>query len=562
MCDFIGGRSLSKGVYEEKPWLRNYDPDVPETLEYPNISVSDMVDAAVSEFPKSPAIISGKRKILFGEFGDYIDRFAAALADMGVKKGDRVGILCLNMPQYLITLYGAFKIGAVPAGINPLLTPRELKYILDDSDAETIVALDLFLPRVQEIKGETRLKNVIVTGLGDFPPEGPLPEPQEVEGATQFLNMLKHEPKPPKVKINPREDWALLQYTAGTTGLPKGAILTHANMVKQTTQLIAWLKFDRGKEIVCSSFPFFHLAGLEFNIGCVSQAAGQVLIANPRDIEGTLNLIDEYKPSVICNVPTIYIQLLRHPKFEKSAIRKVRMFISGAAAFAPEIINEYNSKTEGVVLEVWGMTEASPVLTANPAEGTRKVGSVGIPLSDTIVKVVDVETGEEELTVGESGELVAYGPQVFYKGYWKKPEETKKALKDDWYYTGDIGYMDEDGYFYIVDRKKDIINVSGYKVASREVDDFLFEHPAVNMAATIGIPDPDRPGSEIVKAYTTLNEGYEGSPELAEEIRQFLKKSLAPYKVPKIIEFRKDLPLSATGKVLKRELREEEKAKK
>ncbi|MFB0559894.1 MAG: AMP-binding protein [Candidatus Lokiarchaeia archaeon] len=553
---------MSKGIYEEKPWLKHYDPSVPEKLEYPNISVSDMVDAAVREFPESPAMFSGKRIISFGEFGDYIDRFAAALADLEVGKGDRVGILSLNMPQYLITLYGAFKIGAVSTGINPLLTPRELKYIVDDSDAETIVALDLFLPRVQEIREETKLKNVIVTGLGDFPPEGPLPEPQEVEGAIQFLNMLKHEPNPPEVKINPREDWGLLQYTAGTTGLPKGTILTHANTVANTTQLISWLNFERGKEVVCSSFPFFHLAGLEFNIGCVSQAAGQILIANPRDIEGTLNLIDEYHPSIICNVPTIYIQLLRHPKFEDSAIRKAKMFISGAAAFAPEIINEYNSKTEGVVLEVWGMTEASPVLTANPVEGQKKVGSVGIPLPDTIVKVVDLETGAEELPIGENGELVAYGPQVFYKGYWKKPEETKNALKDGWYYTGDIGYMDEDGYFYIVDRKKDIINVSGYKVASREVDDVLFEHPAVNMPATIGIPDSERPGSEIVKAYVTLNEGYEGSPELAEEIRQFLKKSLAPYKVPKMIEFREELPLSATGKVLKRELREQEQAKK
>ncbi|MHA1430867.1 MAG: AMP-binding protein, partial [Candidatus Freyarchaeota archaeon] len=232
--------------------------------------------------------------------------------------------------------------------------------------------------------------------------------------------------------------------------------------VANTTQLEKWVRLERGKEVVCSSFPFFHLAGLEFNILCVAVAAAQILIANPRDIETTFNLIDEYHPSVLCNVPTIYIMLLKHPRFQESAIRKARMFISGAAPFAPEIINEYNSKTEGVVLEVWGMTEASPVLTANPLEGVRKVGSVGIPLPDTVVKVVDLETGAEELPVGEQGELVARGPQVFYKGYWKKPEETEKALRDGWYYTGDIGYMDEDGYFYIVDRKKDIINVSGY----------------------------------------------------------------------------------------------------
>jgi long-chain acyl-CoA synthetase len=552
---------LSKSEYEEKPWLRNYDPSVPEKLKYPKISVSDFVDATVKNFPKSPAIFWTKRRINFGEFGDYINSFAAALTDLGVKKGNRVGIICLNMPQYLIALYGTLKIGAVPTGINPLLTPREIKYIIDDSDVETIVSLDFFLPKVQEIRKETKLKNVIVTGLGDFPPEGPLPTPKEVEGVTQFLNLLKHEPKPPKVKINPREDWALLQYTAGTTGLPKGTILTHANMVANTTQLISWLNFEPGKEIVCSSFPFFHLAGLEFNIGVVSQGGAQILIANPRDVEGTLNLIDMYHPTVLCNVPTAYLMLLRHPKFQQSAIRKAKVFVSGAAPFPPEIINEYNSKTEGVVLEVWGMTEASPVVTANPRAGLKKVGSVGVPLQDTIVKVVDLETGTEDLPVGETGELVTWGPQIFYKGYWKKPEETEKALKNGWYFTGDIGYMDEDGYFYIVDRKKDIINVSGYKVASMEVDNVLYEHPAVNMAATIGIPNPDRPGSEIVKAYVTLKEGYKESPQLAEEIRQSLKKDLAPYKIPKVIEFRKELPISATGKILKRELREEEKAK-
>ncbi|MFB0563963.1 MAG: AMP-binding protein [Candidatus Lokiarchaeia archaeon] len=551
---------MVKSIYEEKPWLRNYDSFIPESMDYPKVSISDLVDATVKEFPQNTVMFSGKRKITFGEFGDYMDRFAAALADLGVKKGDRVGLLSLNNPQYLIAFYGILKIGAVPTGINPLLTPRELKYILEDSDAESIVSLDLFLPKVQEVKAETGLKNVIMAGLGDFPPEGPLPEPQEVEGATHFLELLKHEPNPPEVKINPKEDWALLQYTAGTTGLPKGTILTHANMVANNTQLREWIKIGGGKDIVCSSFPFFHLAGLAFNIIAVVGAAAQILIANPRDVEGTLNLIDEYKPNIICNVPTIYIQLLSHPRFQESAISKAKTFVSGAAPLPPEIINEYNSKTEGVVLEVWGMTEASPVLTANPLEGLRKVGSVGIPLPDTIVKVVDVETGAEELPYGENGELVALGPMVFYKGYWKKPEETKNALREGWYYTGDIGYMDEDGYFYIVDRKKDIINVSGYKVASREVDDFLFEHPAVNMAATIGIPDKDRPGSEIVKAYIILNEGYEEGPELAEKIRESLRKGLAPYKIPKIIEFRKDLPLSATGKVLKRELREAEKA--
>ncbi len=553
---------MAKVKYEDKPWLKHYDHDVPETLEYPNKTVPDLLDASVKDFPDAPSMFFGKRTITYGELGDYKDRFAAALADMGVKKGDRVGMMCLNLPQYPIAFYGTLEIGAVSMGINPLLTPRELKYIINDSEAETIFTLDLFLPKVQEIIEETGLKNVIVTGLGDFPQEGPLPEPPQIEGATQFLNMLKHEPNPPKVKIDPKEDTAILQYTAGTTGVPKGTIITHFNIVTELELVKVWLKFKRGKDIVCSSFPFFHGAGLFFNMITVTFANSQILIINPRDLDATLDLIDMYQPSVICNVPTIYIQLLRHPKFEDSAIRKARLFITGAMSLAPEILNEYKNRTAGNMVEVWGMTETTTALTGNPLEGMKKVGSVGIPFPDTIVKVVDLETGTEELPVGEPGELLGKGPQVFYKGYWKKPEETANALKDGWHYTGDVGYMDEDGYFYIVDRKKDIINVSGYKVPSKEVDDVLYEQTAVNMAATIGVPDPNRPGSEIVKAIITLNEGYEESPELIEEIRQSLRKSLAAYKVPKIIEIRKELPLSATGKILKKDLREEAKAKK
>ncbi|MGP3667403.1 MAG: long-chain-fatty-acid--CoA ligase [Candidatus Bathyarchaeota archaeon] len=548
---------MSRNIYERKPWLKNYNSFVPETLEYPNVPISYLVKSSVKDFPEKPALYYGNRKVTYREFGDYIARFAAALDEMGVKKGDRIGILCLNTPQYLITFYGALEIGAVPTGVNPLLTPRELEYILVDADIETLVTLDLFLPRVQEVKEKTSLKHVIVTRLNDFPGDESLPEPQKIIGTISFLDLLKHDSNPPQAKIDPKNDLAILQYTAGTTGLPKGVMLTHANIVANITQILAWLEFKKGEEIVCSSFPFFHLAGLAFNMVAVAATAAQVLITNPRDIETTFDLIDKHHPSILCNVPTIYIMLLRHPRFNSSAIGKVRMFVSGAAPLPTEILREYQQKTNGVMIEVWGMTEASPVLTANPVKGHKKAGSVGIPLPDTMVKVVDMETGVKELPIGEQGELIAQGPQVFYKGYWKKPKETAEALKNGWYYTGDVGYMDEDGYFYIVDRKKDIINVSGYKVASREVDDILLQHPAVSMAATIGIPDPERPGSEVVKTYIVLKEGYKPSPELAEEIKQWLRKLLAPYKIPKIIEFRRELPLSATGKILKRELKKE-----
>jgi len=374
-----GGDAMPESIYEKKPRLKHFDSFVPESLEYPAISVSDFVEASVRDFPESPAIYHGKRKITFSEFGDYVTRFAAALADLGVGKGDRVGILCLNMPQYLIAFYGALKIGAVPTGINPLFTPRELKYILNDSDAETIVALDLFLPRVQEIKEETSLRNVIVTGLGDFPQEGPLPTPQEVEGATQFLDMLKHEPKPPEVEISSKEDWALLQYTAGTTGLPKGTILTHANTVANTTQLEKWVRLERGKEVVCSSFPFFHLAGLEFNILCVAVAAAQILIANPRDIETTFNLIDEYHPLSPVQRSNHLHYAPETPKVPRISHKKGENVHKRSRPVRPRNHKRVQQQNRGGGARSLGNDRSQPGTHSKPARRSEKGGLSGHP---------------------------------------------------------------------------------------------------------------------------------------------------------------------------------------
>nr|MDO8080941.1 long-chain fatty acid--CoA ligase [Candidatus Freyarchaeota archaeon] len=543
--------------YLSKPWLNHYDPDIPQTIKYPKIPIYETLNKSVKDFPEKPALYWGKRAINYRTLGEYVDRFSNALTDLGIKKGDRVALLMLNTPQYVISLYGILKAGAVATGINPLLTPREIEFILTDSGAETIITLDLFLPRVIEVKDKTKLKNIIVTGLGDFPQtDAPLPEPPEKEGVKQFLTLLKnHPPKPPKIKINPEEDAAILQYTGGTTGLPKGVVLTHRNIVSNIHQVYTWFNPTFGTDTFCSAFPMFHVAGLIVNLVAVTLGGVQCLIWNPRDSDNIIQLINDYKPKWIVNVPTLYMMLLANPKFFKSEVVNAEQFLSAAAPMPVEIIKELQTKTKGVVVEIWGLTETSPAATIMPFKGTKKAGSVGLPLADTIVKVVDIES-RETLPVGEKGELAVYGPQVFYKGYRNKPEETANALQDGWVYTGDVGYMDEDGYFYIIDRTKDMINVSGYKVFSREVDEVLHEHPAVALAATIGIPDPERPGSERVKAFIVLKQGYQESPELKEDILKFLQKNLAKYKVPKFIEFRKELPMSLTGKVLKRQLRE------
>ncbi len=548
---------MAEDDYLSKPWLKHYDADAPKTIDYPKIPIHETLNKTVKDFPDKPALFWGKRAITFKELGEYSDRLANALAEMGVKKGDRVALIMLNVPQYPISIYGILKAGATVTGINPLLSAREVEFILNDSGAETIVALDLFLSRVEEVKDNTKLKNIIIAGIGDFPQEeGPLPEPQEREGVKDFMTLIKtHPPEPPKVEIDPEEDEAILQYTGGTTGLPKGVVLTHRNIVSNIHQVYTWFNPSFGTDVFCSAFPMFHVAGLIVNLVAVTIGGAQCLIWNPRDTDFIIQMINDHKPKWIVNVPTLYMLLLSNPKFFESEVVNAEQFLSAAAPMPVEVIKELQTKTKGVVVEIWGLTETSPGATIMPFKGAKKPGSVGIPLADTLVKVVDIET-REALTVGEPGELAVYGPQVFYKGYWNKPKETAHALQDGWVYTGDVGYMDEDGYFYIVDRTKDMINVSGYKVFSREVDEVLHEHPAVAIGAAVGVPDPERPGSERVKVYIVLKEGYEESPELKEEILEFLKNNLAKYKVPKFLEFRKELPMSLTGKVLKRELRD------
>jgi long-chain acyl-CoA synthetase len=435
---------------------------------------------------------------------------------------------------------------------------------LFDSCAETVIIDERNLPTFNEIRSETKVTRVIVTALQDFLPGKP-PVHKEIQGAQWFLDLInKFDPNPPHATINPKEDTAVIQYTGGTTGVPKGAILTHYNLHSNAVQTKVWLKHAKyGKEIVMANLPFFHLYGQEacMNMGLYCGAT-IVLNPDPRDISSLLYLIRTTKPTLMPGVPTLYMKILDHPDVinRKVDFSSLWVLVSGAAPCPPDMLKKFRSITSAKLVEAYGMTETSPAATITPFGGKVKIGSVGLPISDTEIKLVDIETGTREVPIGEPGEIVIRGPQVF-KGYWNRPEETENQLRNGWLYTGDIGRMDDEGYFYIVDRKKEMVIVSGYKVYPREVDDVLYEHPAVSMAATIGIPDPEKPGSEKVKTFIVLNPGYSPGEKLKQEIIEHTRKKLAPYKVPKIIEFRSEVPTSLVGKVLKRPLKEEETKK-
>ncbi len=550
-----------ESIYAKRPWVKSYVPGVPEHIEYPEVPLFNVIDKAAKEVPDNTAIYFLGRKINYRDLKTMVDRLATALADQGVKKGDVLALFLPNYPQFVIGYFAALRIGAIVTSLSLLATPPEAKYQLTDSEAETIIIDERSLPVLDKIKRETSLKHVIVTSLQDFLPGKP-PVHKEMPGAYWLLDLInKYEPNPPKVRINPKEDAAILQYTGGTTGTPKGAILTHYNLHSNAVQIDTWLRETKyGKEVVMANLPFFHLYGMEacMNMGLY---VGAMLVLNPdpRDITSLLYLIKTTKPTLMPGVPTLYMKILDNPDVinKKIDFSSLWVLVSGAAPCPPEVLKKFKSMTAARLVEAYGMTETSPAATVTPFGGKIKLGSVGLPISDTEIKLVDIDSGTKEVPMGEPGEIVIRGPQVF-KGYWNKPEETRNQLKNGWLYTGDIGKMDEEGYFYIVDRKKEMVIVSGFKVYPREVDDVLYEHPAVQMAATLGVPDPAKPGSEKVKAFIVLKPSYKPSEELKQEIIEFARKSLAPYKVPKIIEFRSEVPTSLVGKVLKRPLKEEE----
>ncbi len=551
----------------EKPWFKFWPEGVPRSIDYPKLSLGEVLREATRNYSENPAIIYFGRRIAYSELDRLVDKFTTALQDLGVKKGDRVGIFMPNIPQFVIAFYGALRAGAVCVTCSPLYKARELEHQLNDAGVETFVAMDTLYPIVQQIKDKTKLRNVITTSPRDYLPPllrtlAPLKgvKSHKCPGALDFLSLMKkYDPNPKPVDVK-TDDLALLQYTGGTTGIPKGAMITHRNLIVNASQCEVELPIRRGVDINVTALPLFHIFGMTCAMNAsVLTGTTMLMIPDPRDPKGILSAIGKHKATVFCSVPTMYVALINRPDIKKYDLTSIRACLSGAAPLPVEVQKKFEQLTGGRLVEGYGLTESSPVSHVNPLDDRAKnrPGSIGIPVPDTEAKIVDLETGKKDLQPNEVGELVIKGPQVM-QGYWNKPDETKTTVRDGWLYTGDIAKMDEDGYFYIVDRKKDMIDVSGLKVWPREVEEVLYEHPAIAEASVIGVPDP-RSG-EAVKAYVVLKPGHEGKVA-DQDIIKFCKEKIASYKAPRSVEFRTTLPKTLVGKVLRRTLREEESKK-
>ncbi len=525
---------------------------MPRKLQYPAVPLHEILRKTAREHGEKTAIASRDSELTYTRLDVLSDNFARALSSLGVKKGDRVAVYLPNIPQFVIAYYGILKAGAVVTAISPLHREREIERQLNDSGAETIITLDSLCSVVENVWSTTHLKQVIITGLEAFEPDN-RPNP-DVHSFQKLLE--KNQQNPPDVKINPAQDLAALQYTGGTTGTAKGAMLTHANLVANTFAFATWIQGRVAEETFLTALPLFHIYGMTTSMNVpVSLAATMVLL--PRfDTTAALTAIQRHKATVFCGVPTMYAALLANPDIGKYDLTSIRVCISGASPLPSQVQKKFMEVTGGLLAEGYGLTEASPVTHCSPVDRTMKtvkVGSIGLPLPDTDARIVDAEIGAKTLKAGETGELAVKGPQVM-KGYWKNPEETALVLRGGWLLTGDIARMDENGYFYITDRKKDLIKYRDFSVYPRELEEVLYEHPAVRLCSVVGKPDSN--AGEIPKAYVVLKEGTQIA---AEEIMDFVKERVAPYKQIREVEFRQELPISSAGKVLKRVLQEEER---
>jgi len=549
----------------KKPWKKHYTDTVPGSLHYPRMVVDEMLRDASHNYPKNPVLIFGGSRITYQELDYLVDRFASSLFKQGIRKGDRVALLLPNCPQIVIAFYSIFRLGAIAVPINLMYQEREIINQIENSGAETIITLDLLYPRVSVVKDQSNLKNIIITSIKDYlPPLKKMLYPlfqmrggQKVRvgkgtGIISFKDLIvRGSTDPPSVTISP-EDTAILQYSGGTTGVSKGVELSHNNIVSNTVQICRWYYIIRkGEEVILSILPLFHTYGIAVCMN-LSIATGSCMVLIPRFVpKDILKAIQEYRVTFFPGIPGIYATLNNYRNIKRWNISSVNYCVSGSAPLPITVMKEFERLTGGVILEGYGLTEASPVTHSNPIHRERRIGSIGLPLADTDCKIVDIEDGERELPLGESGELCIKGPQVM-KGYWNMPFETALTIKDGWLYTGDIARIDEDGYFYIIDRKKDMIISEGFNIYPNEIDEMVLKHPKIFDAAAVGVPDRIR--GERVVLYVVLKEGEVASQE---EIIAFCKEHLAKYKVPKRIEFRKELPKTPVGKVLRRLLRED-----
>jgi long-chain acyl-CoA synthetase len=534
------------------PWFNSWPAEVPKHIKYPQVPLQEILRISAEAFPEKTAIVSEEKEISYAQLDLLSNQFGNALIKIGVKKGNIAAIFLPNLPQFIIAYFGLLKAGAIVTAISPLHREREVEYQVNDSGAETIVTLGSFYPIIKKVKEKTQLKNIIITNAGefDFKNSKPLKTPDTLpfqqllnEGSQDNLNM----------PFNPDQDLAALQYTGGTTGTPKGAMLTHVNLFSNALAFAAWIRGTKAKETFLTALPLFHIYGMTTSMTVPISLAAKMVLMPRFEPPKALEAIQQHRVTVFCGVPTMYQALLANPELGRYDLTSVRVCISGASPLPPQVQKKFMQVTGGFLAEGYGLTEASPVTHCSPVDSTMrslKVGSIGLPLPDTEARIVDLSIGEKTLTQGETGELAIKGPQVM-KGYWQKPQETAIVLRDGWLLTGDIAHMDKDGYFYVTDRKKDLIKYKDYSVFPRELEDLLYEYPAVKLCAVIG--KIDTLAGEVPKAFIVLKEGADAS---ADEIKSFVNDKVAPYKAIREIEFRKELPISSAGKVLRRMLGE------
>jgi long-chain acyl-CoA synthetase len=559
----------------EKVWLKQYDKGVPPTIEYPQTTLHRRLEDTAGRFPDSTAIIfpgavGDARRLSYRQLNDDANRLASALVGMGVQKGDRVALLMPNCSHFVISYYAALKLGAIAVAINPLSSPQEIESQLNDCEAKVIIVLSLFYNDLAQVRAGTKVQHVVVAYIREDLPtvsrllftllkekkEGHCPRIGQDQNTHLLQDLLKkHEPKPPTAEVKP-EDIALFQYTGGITGVSKAVTATHRSVVANTAQIKAWvsgLGMVNGKDAVMGAMPLYNVYGMVAVMHfCIMEGLSMILL--PRFVtKQVLKAIDKYHPVLFPGVPTMYMAISNFPGVKRYHLKSVKACVSAGAPLPVGAQQNFEELTGGKLLEAYSLHEAPVLLTCNPVAGQRKVGSIGLPLPDVEARIVDLQKGDKEVLVGEIGEMVVKGPQVM-KEYWRQPEETSMVLRNGWLHSGDIARVDSEGFFFVVDRKKELIITDGQNVYPREVEEALYGHGKIKEAACYGVPDAQQ--GEAVNVAVVLREGQASTPE---EITEYLKTKLAKYKVPKRIELRKELPKSADGRILRRVLAEEGK---
>lgn len=559
----------NESYYKSKPWLSLYQDGVPDHIEYENITISGYLENAVRLYPGNPALNFMGYAMNYRETGDMVLRFASFLHESGIRKGDRVALVLPNVIPCVVAYYAILRLGAVVVMNNPLYTDTELLHQFMDSGSRIVVTLDLLANRIIDLRDKCSVEKIVVTSIGDY-----LPFPKNilfplVAHRKKLAALVKNAPsvyrwkdviresgtEVPDVSLS-MEDLAALQYTGGTTGISKAAMLSHGNLSRQVQQIRAWFPgFDMGNEIMLGALPYFHVFGMSSSMNlAIMMAWNEILVPKPQP-EPLLESIKKFRPTFAPLVPTMYIGMINDPAISKVDMSCLKGCFSGSAPLPVEVIHSFQDKAGSLIVEGFGMTETSPVTHINPfVEGRTKPGSIGLPIPDTECLIVNIETGEA-VKPGEAGELLIRGPQVM-SGYWNRSDETSRAFTDGWLHTGDIARMDKEGYFYIVDRLKDMIITGGLNVYPREIDEVLYTHPAVQDACAVGVPHPVR--GEVVKVFVVLKKGFTATDR---ELIDYCADKIARFKLPSELEFRDTLPRSAVGKILRRELREGELAR-